>query len=117
MLILSNFSFASHLMLCGMSEDVKVCECNHDNANTNDGVNLSKAKSKCCSDEITVLSNSNLLLIVKVEILKNINSFAVITLNLNQSSLLLNNPKFIFAIDKSHLPILDISIITSSLLI
>lgn len=117
MLILSNFSFASHLMLCGMSDDKKVCECSHDNAKTNDGVNLSKEKSKCCTNEITVLSNSNQLSTVRVELPININSFAVLTFNFNHNSPLLNDPKIITWYDKSHLPVLDIPLLKSSLLI
>lgn len=117
MLILSNFSYATHLMLCAMSNDVTVCECSHNDSKLPDELSYKKEKSGCCTNEITELTNSNLLSTVKIELPNDINSFSALILDLNQDSELYTSSFLNSALDKSHLPKLDIPILTSSLLI
>jgi hypothetical protein len=117
LLILSNFSYATHLMLCAMSDDATVCECSHNDGNLPDELSYKKEKSGCCTSEISELTNSNLLTTVKFELPNNINSFSALILDLNRNSELYAGSFLNSAIDKSHLPKLDIPILTSSLLI
>lgn len=117
LLILSNFSYATNLMLCAMSDDATDCQCSHNESKLPDELSYKKEKSGCCTNEITVLSNSNLLSTVKFELPNDINSFSALILDLKQDSELYTSSFLNSAIDKSHLPKLDIPILTSSLLI
>jgi hypothetical protein len=104
-------------MLCGMSDDPRVCECNHISSEQNSDLSYTRENTKCCTDEISELTNGNTLSIVKIDLPKDINFFGVIILNWNQNSVLQINQFLNASIDKSHLPILDIPILISSLLI
>ncbi|MBE2228818.1 MAG: hypothetical protein IAE93_15790 [Ignavibacteria bacterium] len=117
MLILSNFSFATQLMICEMMGDSKVCDCAHRDNPKPDGLSLTQERSKCCNEETTELSNSNTLLNLNNEqdqdIYTNISIAFNITVDIenNYNSSILHTP------DRSHLPEIDIPIFNSSLLI
>lgn len=104
-------------MLCAMSDDATDCQCSHNESKLPDELSYKKEKSGCCTHEITVLTNSNLLSTVKFELPNDINSFGAIILHLNQNLVLQTEQFSNIAFDKSHLPKLDIPILTSSLLI
>lgn len=117
MLILSNFSFATQLMICEMMGDTNVCECTHNDYQKVDVLSFTQERSKCCNEETTELSNTNTLLSINNELNHNIYTNVAlffntsITLDHNFNSLVL------YSHDKSHFPKLDIPIFTSSLLI
>ena len=100
-----------------MNADAKVCQCSHDNGKPYDGLSITKVKAKCCTEETTELSNSNTLLTFKTELPQDISVLGTLAINnsndLNILSKLCVNPFY----DKSHLPKLDVPILTSSLLI
>ena len=100
-----------------MNDNAKVCECSHDKNKPYDGVSISKVKNKCCTEETTELSNSNTLLTFKTELPQDITVLGTLAIN-NSADLNLNANHFINLVyDKSHLPKLDIPILTSALLI
>lgn len=105
-------------MFCEMNNDNKVCSCSHKDAENSDGITISREKSKCCTEEISELSNSNTLLSFKTELPQDINSFGAIFIY-DASDLSLQNVNFnrFNTIDKSHLYYPDIPILNSSLLI
>jgi hypothetical protein len=117
MLILSNFSYASQLMFCGMTGEISKCECKHDSSQPEKNLSIGKDKSKCCSHQVNELTNSNLLSTVKTELLNDINAFGpsafslVIDLDMQKDSFTQ------LSTDKAHIPKLDIPVLTSSLLI
>jgi hypothetical protein len=117
LLVLSNFSFATQLMFCQMSDDSKVCECTHSKDKQYDGISLTKVKTKCCTEETTELSNSNILLTFKTELPQDINVLGSLVNNYTIDLNLIANPSVSFIIDTSQFPKLDISILNSSLLI
>lgn len=117
MLILSNFSYTTHLMLCGMSKDAMICECNHENAEQNNDLTYTNENNKCCTDEITELKNINILSTVKIDLPKDINFFGALILNLSNNVTFQNNVFVLSGIDKEHVPKSDIPILISSLLI
>ena len=100
-----------------MSDDAAVCHCNHNDGKQVDDLSYKKEKSGCCTNEVTVLSNSNLLSTVKVELPNKISAYAPFILAFNPNSDLYSRTLLISAIDKSHLLKIDISIFNSSLLI
>jgi len=100
-----------------MSEDVRVCECNHDNEEQNSGLSYTNENSRCCIDEITELQNTNTLSTVKIDLPKDINLFSALILSLSNNVTLQNNVFVLSNIDKEHVPKLDIPILISSLLI
>lgn len=104
-------------MFCEMSQDNTVCECKHEKKQRNDGVNLTKEKSACCSSEITELTNSNLLSTVKIEHLYNISSFGSMIIDLSPGLEIYAGSSLKITADKTHLPKLDIPLLNSSLLI
>jgi len=63
-LILSNFSFATTLVLCEMDSGSHKCAC----ANTNDigkyGLSIRSVTNSCCETKIVELTNSNVLEVV-----------------------------------------------------
>jgi hypothetical protein len=117
LLILSNFSYATQFMFCEMGGDSEGCECSHNNSRHYYGLSITSEKTKCCLEETSELSNTNTLNTLKTELPKNINAFSALILDLGQKSNLLISPLANLIIDKSHLPKLDIPILTSSLLI
>jgi len=117
MLVLSNFSYASQLMFCGMTGEVSKCECKHESPISGKSLSIGKDKSRCCTHQINELTNSNLLSIVKTELPKDINSFGPLWLNLTQDLEVQNISFTCLSIDKSHIPKSDIPILISSLLI
>lgn len=104
-------------MLCAMNDDSAVCQCNHNDGKQSDELSYKKEKSSCCTNEITVLANSNLLSTVKIELPNDINSFTALIFAFNSNSDLYSGLFLNSAIDKSHLPEIDIPIFNSSLLI
>lgn len=117
LLILSNFSYATQLMLCEMTGDTKACECKDNDAKKYNGISLNNVESKCCNEETTVLSNQNTLLPLNKELNNDINSDLTIFLNNSYYLNYHNISSRTSSLDKSHLPELDILIFTSSLLI
>ena len=117
MLVLSNFSYASNLMLCSMSKNARVCECNHENDEQNIGLSYTNENKRCCTDEITELKNTNILSTVKVELPKDITLFGALVLSLSNNVTSQNNVFVLSNIDKEHAPRTDIPILISSLLI
>lgn len=117
MLILSNFSYATQLMLCEMTGDTKACECKDKDVKKYDGITFNTVESKCCNEETSELSNTNTLLTnnneLNHDIYVNVTLFFNNNIDINHAvnSSVLYNP------DKSHLPNLDIPILNSSLLI
>lgn len=71
MLILSNFSYATNLMLCSMKDKDISCMCQHKMEKKYAGLSISKVKKSCCNSETVVLSNSNTLNTVKSELCSN----------------------------------------------
>ncbi len=117
LLILSNFSYATQLMFCGMSGNTETCECTHDPGKHYEGISITTEKTRCCQEETNELANSNTLATLKTELPLDINTFAALVLVLNQSNEALPGSYLNVNIDKSHLPKLDIPILISSLLI
>ncbi len=117
MLVLSNFSYASQLMFCGMTGEISKCECRHDSPAPAKNLSIGKDKAKCCSQKVNELTNSNLLSTVKTELPKDINVFGPLSLNLAHDLDIQNISFTSLIIDKAHIPKLDILIFTSSLLI
>src|SRR4030095_520575 len=117
LLVLSNFSFATSLMICGMSDEITKCECKHDTQPPLKGIGYSKEKSSCCDNETTELSNSNTLSIVKTDLPKDITLFVLIAFDFhNDLSLQYNRPVHSSA-DKEHVPKQNLPVLISSLLI
>ena len=118
LLILSNFSFASHLMICEMSNDSKECECSHNNNNEPvSGISISSDKNGCCSEETSELTNSNTFLLHKTEQPQDIYTFGALIVNITPDMQLTGFSAGTAYTDKIHLPNLDIPIFNSSLLI
>lgn len=117
MLILSNFSYASHLMLCGMSKDTDECQCTHNNGKAADELKYSDVSKKCCTNEVKELKNSNNLSTVKIDLPKNINLFSPLVLSTSNLTSQNNTFTVFSSIDKEHVPKLDIPVLISSLLI
>ncbi len=117
LLVLSNFSYATQLMFCEMSNDTEICECTHNTAKPYEGISITNVNTKCCQEESSELTNSNTLTTLKPELPQNINTFGSLVLDLNQNHEALPGSYLNFSIDKSHLPKLDIPILVSSLLI
>jgi len=115
-LVLSNFSYATTYMLCGMKDDSSCC-CQHKGHQPAKGLSLIKTDSGCCKEGIAVVSNDNLLATVKVELPLDISHFTPALLNLNSSFLADYSNSFIYIAGTEHVPKCDIPIITSSLLI
>ncbi|HMQ97517.1 MAG TPA: hypothetical protein PKE39_00720 [Ignavibacteria bacterium] len=118
MLILSNFSFATQLMICEMMGDSKVCDCAHRDNPKPDGLSLTQERNKCCNEETTELSNSNTLLSLNNEqqdqyIYSNISLALNVTVDIESNY----NNTILYTHDKAHLPEIDIPIFNSSLLI
>jgi len=117
MLILSNFSFATQLMICEMMGDSKVCDCAHRDNPKPDGLSLTQERNKCCNEETTELSNSNTLLNFNNEQDQDIYTNISIALNVTDDIENNYNNSILYIHDKSHLPEIDIPIFNSSLLI
>ena len=117
MLILSNFSFATQLMICEMMGDSKVCDCTHRDEPKSDGLNLTQERNKCCNQETTELSNSNTLLNLNNEHDQDIYTNISIALNVIFDIESNNNSSILYTPDRSHLPVIDIPIFNSALLI
>lgn len=118
LLILSNFSFATTLMLCSMDMDTSVCACSHKSAGDTRTPSIEKVKKSCCESETVELSNSNILLAIKNDL--NNNSLVIInTINNEDDDYFFNSKSSHYSINKVsyYLPISDIPIINSSLLI
>jgi len=117
MLILSNFSFATQLMICEMMGDSKVCDCAHRDNPKPDGLSLTQERNKCCNEETTELSNSNTLLNLNTEqdqdIYTNISILPNVAFDIESN--FINSIKY--TPDRSYLPEIDIPIFNSSLLI
>ena len=117
-LILSNFSFATQLMLCEMSDDSKECECTHNDYQKVDVLSFTQERSKCCNEETTELSNSNTLLNLNNEQQDQyINTYISIALNVTFDIESNYNNSILYTPDRSYLPEIDIPIFNSSLLI
>ena len=117
LLILSNFSFASHLMICEMSNDSMECQCTHSNNEPVKGLSFSGDKTGCCTEETSELTNSNKFLINKTEHPQDIYTIGALVFNNSYDIQLYSfNAGTPFA-GKTHLPKLDIPIFYSSLLI
>jgi hypothetical protein len=117
LLVLSNFSFATQLMFCQMSDDAKVCECTHKKDKQYEGVSLTKVKPKCCTEETTELSNSNILLTFKTELPHDIYVLGALANNYTIDLNLIANTSVSLITDTSQFPKLDIPTFNSSLLI
>jgi hypothetical protein len=116
-LVLSNFSYATTYMLCGMKDDNSSCCCKHKGHQPAKGLSLIKADSDCCKEGISELANNNLLSTVKIELPSDISSFPPVSINLENESLHSNNISFSYITQIEHVPKSDIPIFTSSLLI
>jgi hypothetical protein len=116
LLILSNFSYATNLMLCSMKDMDVTCGCTHKAEYGISGINVSKVKNQCCEEETILLSNSNLLNTVKSE--NPVNS--LVLLSYISSSVLentfTNNFPVIYKL-QDKIPKEDIPISVSSLII
>ncbi len=100
-----------------MNDNAQVCECVHDKSIHHSGISISKVNNKCCTEETTELSNTNSLLTFKTELPQDINVLGTLAIE-NSTNLKLDTPLSVNCIyDKSHLPKLDIPVLTSSLLI
>lgn len=117
MLILSNFSFATQLMFCEMTDDSSKCECSHKEKPVYPGISLTQEKNKCCDEKTTELTNSNTLLnynnIQENDSYANIALFCVSTIDPG----ILNNVTFRYFPPGAYHPQTDIPVFTSSLLI
>ncbi len=118
MLIFSNFSFATTLMLCKMNMGGgSTCQCSttHERASE---LALKNIKNNCCDLETIELSNSNLLLSVKNDL--NDNSIVLIDLfnnGLSDNPLNTKDAHYLHCKYYYHLPNSDIPVENSSLLI
>ena len=116
LLILSNFSYATNIMLCGMSDSQSKCECKHKVQQKFSGVGFNKVKKSCCNEKSVVLSNSNLLQIVK----KECNDKCLDVIHILSASVLIYLNSIINTSNSAlpeQIPKTDIPIFTSSLLI
>lgn len=117
LLILSNFSFATTIMLCGMSDESISCSCANSQEHSSHGIVIKKVKNSCCETETIQLSNSNNLQVVKNDLTGN---FLVILniLNVEDGEGLKSGLNHSFASSINyHLPNSDIPVLYSSLLI
>ncbi|MCC6865057.1 MAG: hypothetical protein IT280_02735 [Ignavibacteria bacterium] len=116
MLILSNFSFASQLMICEMYGDNCKCESPQNDHNDNRGIAFTQEKNNCCSEKITELSNTNTLIINNIshenEFL--FSDYQSIYSEFNSNLQNTQNSKIK---DYHFLPVIDIPLLNTSLLI
>jgi hypothetical protein len=116
-LILSNFSFATTLMLCKMSNMQTSCSCTQSQDHSSQGASLSKVNS-CCESKTYELSNSNILSIVKNDLTGNFLSIIdVINTESNAAGLSALYVSRITGELSYHPPNSEIPILNSSLLI
>ena len=117
-LILSNFSFATTLMLCKMSGKQISCTCSHNQTDSPKGIAFSKIKNPCCDEKTIELSNSNTLTTVKNDLTGNFLALIdVINAGGNASGLNIINASRINNQFSYHPPNSEIPILHSSLLI
>jgi hypothetical protein len=116
-LVFSNFSYATQLMFCGMTGEASKCECRHNSPAPAKDLSIGKDKTKCCTHQVSELSNSNQLLTVKTELPKDINAFSPMLLSLAQDLDVQSISFTSLSADKAHIPKSDIPVLTSSLLI
>jgi hypothetical protein len=116
-LILSNFSFATTLMLCKMSNMQVSCSCTQSLDYSSQGASLSKVNS-CCESKTVELSNSNILSIVKNDLAGNFLSIIDVinteSISAGLSTLIVSR---ITNQNSYHPPNSEIPILNSSLLI
>jgi len=117
MLILSNFSFATQLMICEMMGDSKVCDCTHRDEPKPDGLSLTQERSKCCNEETSELSNSNTLLNLNTEHDQEIYTNVSIAYNVTFDIESIYSSSILYTPDRSYLHEIDIPIFNSALLI
>lgn len=116
-LILSNFSFATTLMMCKMSNMQSSCSCTLEQNHSSQEASLSRVNS-CCESKTYELSNSNILSIVKDDLTGNFLSVIDIinTENITGSLSSLNVSQINYELSY-HPPNSEIPILNSSLLI
>ncbi len=116
-LILSNFSFATTLMLCRMGNMQTSCSCTQSEDHSSQLASLSKVNS-CCENKTYELSNSNILSIVKNDLTGNflsvINVINTESISAGLSTLIVSR---ITNQNSYHPPNSEIPILNSSLLI
>lgn len=117
MLLCSNFSYATQLMFCEMSDDSRSCECTHNDHEKFDGISLTQERTKCCSEETTELSNSNTLMNFNTGQEHTAVSKIALYFTFSDHLSSFYNISLHFLPYKSHLPEIDITVFTSSLLI
>lgn len=62
LLVLSNFSFATSLMICSMTENsMKKCSCSQNDEETASTLQIEKVTTSCCENRTIELNNSNTL--------------------------------------------------------
>jgi hypothetical protein len=115
-LVLSNFSFATTMVLCEMDGGNHQCVCTNSNDTGNNGLAVRSVAKSCCEARIVELSNSNVL-----EILHNniVNPFAHVELinsgvdNLCSFSMqaFILNYNFSYHPPNSEIPILNSSLL------
>ncbi len=116
-LILSNFSFATTLMLCKMSNMQNSCSCTQLQDYSSQATSLSKVNS-CCESKTYELSNSNILSIVKNDLTGNFLSVIdIINTESITAGLNMLNVSQITGELSYHPPNSEIPILNSSLLI
>ena len=116
-LILSNFSFATTLMMCKMGNMQTSCSCTLEQDNSSQGASLSKVNS-CCESKTYELSNSNILCLVKNDLTGNFLSVIdVINTENFTAGLSTFNESRITGELTYHPPNSEIPILNSSLLI
>jgi hypothetical protein len=114
LLILSNFSYATNIMMCGMMSGGKTSSCCNQKPDYGKGVSISKVIKSCCDSRTIELSNSNNLVNIKNDVSSNLKFFDLrcpgITPDISQSYIL-STPS-----PKQKIPP-DIPILVSSFLI
>jgi hypothetical protein len=116
LLILSNFSFATNIMLCGMSDSQSKCECKHKVNQKFSGLSFNKVKKSCCNEKSVELTNSNQLQTVKKDCTdKCVSQVILMNSDILFSSAGLNG--FSNASLREQIPKPNIPILVSSLLI
>ncbi len=115
-LVLSNFSFATTLVLCNMKGDTS-CACSHDTHHENSGLIIKSVANSCCQTKIIELTNSNILEILHSSVVSPLIHAGFINTDANGFGRILTNAHSVFNEFSYHPPNSEIPILNSSLLI
>ena len=115
-LVLSNFSFATTLVLCSMGGD-SPCACSNNTHHENSGLVLKNAANSCCQTKTVELSNSNILEILHNTVVNPLIHAGLLNPEVNGFSKVHANTSKVFNEFSYHPPNSEIPILNSSLLI